>query len=398
MSKSAAAFLFCAHLLILTGPAFADVFVLANGGRIEARLLNPDQSPRETYVLRTSFGGRLTLEKAQVDRVVIKSDIERKYEARLPSLPDTAEAHWDMAQRCRQAKLPRQREFHLNQVVRLQPDHEEARHALGFSRIGGRWMLPDEWKESQGYERYRGSWRLRQEIELQDIVNEYESKILTWRKQLRVWRGWIVKGKERSGLAEREIRMLRDPNAAVALAEMLADPKENRRLKMLYVEVLGELPSGAAYSALTIQSLYNPDPRLREACLDQLSRIRPHSATETFVAALRHKNNVVVRRAAVGLAAMNDPTTTLPLIDALITEHKQQVGGGGIQPNFSDRGSALSMGGRPKIIKVPYKNDSVLHALSAMHSGVNFGYQQAAWKNWYITKLTPPPVNLRRGE
>ena len=398
MFKPVVALAFCAISVILTRFVFADVFVLANGGRIEARLLNPDQSPRETYVLKTSFGGRLTLVKAQVERVVIKSRIELSYEAHLPNLPDTVEAHWDMAHRCQQAKLTRQREFHLNQVIRLQPDHEKARYALGFSRIGGRWMRQDEWKESQGYIRHRGSWRLPQEIELQNIDEEYENKIVNWRRQLKVWRGWIVKGQERSSLAEQEIRMVRDPHAAIAFAEMLADDKEDPRLKMLYIEVLGELSSDAANQALTIQSLDNPDPRLREACLDQLSRIRPFRAVEIYVAALRHQRNLVVRRAAVGLAAMNDPATTLPLIDALITEHKQLVGGGGMQPSFTDRGSGLSMGGRPKIRKVMVKNDSVLHTLSVLHPDVNFGYHQANWKNWYIFKLTPPPLSLRRSE
>ena len=43
MFKPVVALAFCAISVILTRFVFADVFVLANGGRIEARLLNPDQ-------------------------------------------------------------------------------------------------------------------------------------------------------------------------------------------------------------------------------------------------------------------------------------------------------------------------------------------------------------------
>ena len=36
--------------------ARADVFELASGGRIEGKLLNTDQSPRETYIVLTTAG------------------------------------------------------------------------------------------------------------------------------------------------------------------------------------------------------------------------------------------------------------------------------------------------------------------------------------------------------
>ena len=68
----------------------ADMFVLANGGRIEGAWLNPDESPRASYQIETPFGGRLTLDGAEVERVVVKSEAERRYEAFLPSVPDTA--------------------------------------------------------------------------------------------------------------------------------------------------------------------------------------------------------------------------------------------------------------------------------------------------------------------
>ena len=35
-------------------------------------------------------------------------------------------------------------------------------------------------------------------------------------------------------------------------------------------------------------------------------------------------------------------------------------------------------------------------AESMLNEGANFGFNQSAWKNWYITNHTPPPVDLRR--
>ena len=40
-------------------PARADLFVLRTGGQVEGELLNPDEKPRESYVVKTQFGGQL---------------------------------------------------------------------------------------------------------------------------------------------------------------------------------------------------------------------------------------------------------------------------------------------------------------------------------------------------
>jgi hypothetical protein len=56
----------------------------------------------------------------------------------------------------------------------------------------------------------------------------------------------------------------------------------------------------------------------------------------------------------------------------------------------------MSAGGKQEVKKIKQKNEAALHALNAIHNGVNFGFDQASWKNWYITNHTPPPVHLRR--
>ena len=59
----------------------------------------------------------------------------------------------------------------------------------------------------------------------------------------------------------------------------------------------------------------------------------------------------------------------------------------------------MSMGGKkPTMIKKDLNNSEVLAALTSLHNGVNFGYDQAAWKRWYIQAKTTVDVNLRRSE
>jgi len=376
-----------------------DEFHLANGGRVEGQLLNPNQSPRENYIVRSGLGATLTLAEEQVDHVVVKSEMERRYEARLQTLPNTVEAHFDMARRCQLAKMEDQRLFHLEQVLRLDPEHKEARYALGFSQIDGNWIRQDEWMAKQGYVRDRGAWRLPQEMEIEKATDAEDQIAIEWRKKLKTWRSWIIKNRDKAREGEMEIRGIRDPYAAVALVEQLGNEKEPRQLKLLYVDILGRLPPNAVgIDGLVKHAMDDPDGKVREACLDEVTRVGSQRALESFLIRLKDPERLMVHRAAIGLARLNAQAATLPLIEALITEHKVLTGSGsgGLSPTFSDQGGGLTAGGGPKIEEKEFRNEPVLHALTSLHRGVNFGFNQAAWKNWYVAQNVPQKVNLRR--
>jgi hypothetical protein len=73
--------------------------------------------------------------------------------------------------------------------------------------------------------------------------------------------------------------------------------------------------------------------------------------------------------------------------------------------SFSNDGSGGGGGGgfgmgtpKPIKTKVTNQNDQVLAALNSLFPGVNFGFDEAAWKRWYAQTHEPPKVNLRRGE
>jgi hypothetical protein len=40
----------------------------------------------------------------------------------------------------------------------------------------------------------------------------------------------------------------------------------------------------------------------------------------------------------------------------------------------------------------------VVTALTVMHPGVNYQYDQEAWRRWYARQATPTNVNLRRDD
>ena len=94
----------------------------------------------------------------------------------------------------------------------------------------------------------------------------------------------------------------------------------------------------------------------------------------------------------------------LPLINALVTEHKYMVQQGGppgsmsatFSPNGGPGAGGMSMGSKAQLIKKKQENSSVRGALTTLHPGVNFGYDIEAWRGWYIKNQTSTSADLRR--
>ena len=106
-------------MAIAASTAQSDVFVLNNGGRVVGDLLNRDESPRATYVVKTSAGAEVTLEKSQVQRVLHPSAAELEYERIAPSYPDTVDGQWKLAAWCLEHGLISLRKPHLERVIEL---------------------------------------------------------------------------------------------------------------------------------------------------------------------------------------------------------------------------------------------------------------------------------------
>ncbi|MHB8969459.1 MAG: HEAT repeat domain-containing protein [Pirellulaceae bacterium] len=380
----------------------AEVFVLAHGGRIEGAWLNRGDAAPDMYQIEMFPGGRITVPASLVEDVVVKSAVVQRYEELLPTVPNTVEGHLEMADRCRKADLTTQRDFHLRKVLELDPNHAEARHALGFSQMDGEWIKADEWFKSQGFVRYKGGWRLAQEVDLEarnerQVIEEKE-----WRKRLKVWRSSIVRGRNDAAEALAQLKAIDSALAIAGLRELLADPEEPNQLKLLYIDVLAKFNHSTAVAALLERVMKDPDLEIRERSIDATKNHGGVLAVTVLSRALKDKNNDVVNQAAWALGRLGDPTAIGALIEAVVTKHRFKVqtgsGPGGISGNFSPQGGGgLQAGGSVKLIEKEFQNRQVLTALTTLvPAGVNFGYDKQAWKDWYAQQQISPGTNLRR--
>lgn len=386
----------------MSGGVWADTLLLKNGGRVEGTIRKrpaEDASPKESaYVVELKKGAYLRIMANDVGRVLETSAIESEYERRLTAMPDTAEAHEQLAKWCQENGMSEQKQFHWQEVLRLNPDHAEARRLAGYQRIGGEWIRQDQFMQRQGFVRYRGAWRLPQEVAALERQEAEEVQIGNWRRNIQMWLGWI--GGRRDAEALEKLRTIKDPLAAPGLIDALA--KESRtEVRAFLLDRLAQLDSSAVAPALVDGALGDGDEEYRLACIRHLKERGAMGASSAFVSALRSSDNRTINRAAVALGQLGDKRAVLPLITALVTEHSTLVKPtSDIRPSFGSGAGGglggLSVGSKPTKVTRRLENKSVLEALVRL-TDQNYRYSEADWRRWYIQQESlGEDVNLRR--
>ena len=314
--------------------------------------------------------------------------------------------------RCRTRGLSKERAHHLREALRLDPEHREARLALGYTSLDGKWVKTDEWNRRRGYVYHQGKWMTPQEVEALSAAQEVADLQQSWRPRLKLLRSIIIRNRDRKAVQEAvaEIRRIRDPLAGAALADMYKDEDAKNAemqadLRRLWVETLGANTSGAAVDALAKAAIEDKFDTVREAARDALEESKDLRAVGALLAELNSKDNARVNRAGAALGRISDSETFLPLVEALVTEHKYiitQGNPGSTSATFSPQGgTSFNPGSKAKVIKRNVSNRSVLSALTAVvrenyDSNANFEYDKEAWKTWYSDQHTPDEITLRR--
>jgi hypothetical protein len=379
----------------------AEIFELKTGGRVQGDWINRGESPRVTFVMRTTAGGEIAFKADQVVRVIEQSKDELQYEKLRPTTPDTVEGHEKLAQWCLQHKLIDQRHAHLERILQLDPNHELARTTLGYIKSEGEWVTNKEFHTQRGMIRSGQGWKTPQEIQLDEEENRAKLAVTEWQGRMKRWRAMLNTGKAPSAIAE--IRAIRDPLAVTALTDYLYRD-EPRAFKLLLLDTLGQIESSLSLKALTKTSLADQDQEVRLSALDAILKMKNHStAVNFYITALHSKDNVEVNRAAQGLKALGDPAAIEPLFDALVTEHKfkivtappgQTTTTFGNGPNGG--GGGMNFGSKPpQILVKQIRNPEVLVALVTL-TGQNYSYEIADWKGWYATRQRASGFSARR--
>lgn len=398
---------------------------LTNGSTLYGTSKTVEENKFTFYVIALPDGGTLKLKRSQVRNIVPPPPAAAEYLKRKASLPDNIDAHWELADWCAKNGLPTQSEFHFMQVIRLKPDHRDARKRLGYINPEGVWIHQDHFYQSHGYVKDdRGKYRMPAGIRLAENKDRYEKEVSATTSQIRS----IIKQYERRGDASllNQLAAIKDPAAVTGLREAFDDELErnppSEPLQKLIIETIGGIESYGAQNALiaiamkpleffsdgttNAQSLrYARD--IREQCVRLLKQ--PHfdhaGAIDSVLPLLRPKPDTPVYQvhlAAWIVGELGDEAHIPWLIDGLVTTHRQILAGpgGNMTASQGSGGSGLQTGGdnKPKYRMVSVQNPSALDALKMITKKQDIGYDQISWLRWYIGRQSIGSPNLARDE
>lgn len=250
--------------------------------------------------------------------------------------------------------------------------------------------------ETLGYHRYRGSWRTQQEIDLDKQAEAVTKSRVVARQRLQRLRRELDKPEAGKHIAD-EIRQTNDPFAVMALiAAINTDPVP--RVRLLYVEALGNIVSTDAIGALLSLVLNHADSEVRWSAIEQLNDKDSMQVVPALVAALQGPDNQRINRAAVALKTLGDESAVQPLINVLITQSvvsSSAASGGKTSVTFSPTGGGLALGSNQKQKIISSQNTQVLEALTTL-TGVNYGWDQTRWQLWFLNQGVSSTIDIRR--
>ena len=250
--------------------------------------------------------------------------------------------------------------------------------------------------ESHGYHRYQGSWRTEQEILLLKQAEVVTEKKVEARQRLERLRRDLEKSKSSEQVAE-EIRRIEDPFSVLALISAI-NTESVARVRLLYVEALGNIDTGDGIRALLSLVLNHPDSEVRWSAIERLKQRQSIQVVPPLVAALRGNDIYRINRAAVALKTLGDESAVQPLMRVLITQQVVTVAagsGGKTSATFSPTGGGLALGSSQKTKVVVSQNADVLEALTTL-TNKNFGWDQTSWYLWLRNQGVSQTVDIRR--
>ena len=180
-----------------------------------------------------------------------KDDRLLRYEKVRKESPDTVAGHIAMAKWCLSRKMEDPARGHLNRVIDLAPDHLAARTALGYVRVGEKWISPEEIAQMQAATAAKTNSIQKHGKSLAALITKMKSKST----------------KDRDA-ATAAFMALRDRTMVGAVETALNTP--DVPTSKLLIDWMGQVDCVESSLVLTQYSLLHPDDAMRKLASDKL--------------------------------------------------------------------------------------------------------------------------------
>ncbi len=124
---------------LFPAPASADVLHMKDGRQLEGKIVeNDSKKPEVKFRVQ---GIVQTFKRSEIARVEVKATKEDEYAEKAKGLSARdADGHFKLGLWCQTEGLVSQAKKEFQAAIKVDPDHEGARTALGFERVDGQWL------------------------------------------------------------------------------------------------------------------------------------------------------------------------------------------------------------------------------------------------------------------
>jgi hypothetical protein len=411
-------------------PVGADVVHLVGGGTIEGKVTDFGD---EVRIQRGS--GSMTIPKSRVVRIDCGPTKEDQYAERAKALDaKDVKGHLALAVWCRGAGLSDPARAEYEKVLSVDPDHEEARHALGHEQVDGRWMTFEEAQRTRGLVLYKGRWITVEERDVRVALEAGESIHRAALDQVRqlLQRAALAPDVGQREEARRRLAEFSSEDRRLPCMEALGSSES--RVRAAAAASLATASDPPVVAALARRFVYDASPEVRQAASNALTEMKAPTTGAVFLDLFQRGGLGAQIRAAEGLAAFPEPKAVPALIAALAEAMAppEQIslttvgpgcdappgpivipGGRVITPPATPPGRSVRGGTLPPtqgliiprvLTSIPIKRspaeeaarralaEACVRALKAC-TGKDHGSDASAWKSWWLRETVRTPAS-----
>ncbi len=391
-----------------------DQIELRSGGEIEVRLIDQTETEKRSFaIFETESGSIVKLEQKHIATIMPVDSDQRRYRKMRDSLPATVEANWEIIDWCKsktrgRTKFKDQIQYHLENIIAIDPNQKKARQLLGYEDFNGQWSLKDLRYRKYGYVRDGSNWVPKLAESVNRNADQRESKAGSYREQFSKWEREIRRARLSVSALERMLFEVVTPESANFVFEEGGKKKDQPLvLRKMFVEAFGRTPALASAGALVYFAITDVDVEVRERAMTLLLQpdFDQDFAMGRMLTFLDSKTFAYSQRAAVGIRELSQvegahaARVLVPLIDSLVSVREVPRPGatqaGRLNTSFNSNGvSNFTTGGGPQTIKREVSNASSLSALQRI-TGKDFGFNETLWKNYFVDNYTVAAGGIR---
>jgi hypothetical protein len=310
--KNALAFAAALVVVSLPAPGSADVVTTKDGIVLEGSATKAGDGS----VVVATEAGDVTLPAGSVKSIVPGEgprSAARRASAALAR--SDAQGHYRLALSLEAEGLADLARCEHEAVLAVDPEHAGARRALGFERVGDRWLTTAEARRTSGLVLYEGRWVLPSEVQAK-AAGPRQVKV----RSVDLAAAMKTAATNRGALAEAARRRILEAPAAERVETATAFlVHRDARLRRWACDELKSLGDEASLRPLIAVGARDPEPEVRRAAVLAVAAFGRDDAAVPFIRALGSEHPSIVVASAQALATLNDPRSIRYLVTKITT-------------------------------------------------------------------------------